>query len=217
MPCENIGGRAEFITFSLDGSLAISQPDQLVHRAARRPGRNLPPSHGDRPHDERYAGPPYREARPLGNPRSDGPRGVQARVGVDRAGGGRGRRLGARRAAAADPRAGSSSRRCSMAAAGCSAECFRSAADPADDRGAGRVRLRHRDNHVRRMVDRRAGRDAAAGADRPGEQAAGMGEQLRHRPQRPPFRTAQSAVDGLARASSPPRSAARSARSQASS
>ena len=36
VPWENIGGRAEFITFSLDGTTADPQPADLVRGAARR-------------------------------------------------------------------------------------------------------------------------------------------------------------------------------------
>ena len=43
VPWENIGGRAEFITFSLDGSTRLVEPDQLDRGAALRPRRQLAP------------------------------------------------------------------------------------------------------------------------------------------------------------------------------
>ena len=41
VPWENIGGRAEFITFSLDGTDPAGEPAQLVERLPPRPGRHV--------------------------------------------------------------------------------------------------------------------------------------------------------------------------------
>ena len=54
VPWENIGGRAEFITFSLDGTSECAESDQLVRGAALGPGRDIAPRarrtrHGSEP------------------------------------------------------------------------------------------------------------------------------------------------------------------------
>ena len=41
MPWENIGGRAEFITFSLDGTTQLTDAVELVLGLPRRPRRQL--------------------------------------------------------------------------------------------------------------------------------------------------------------------------------
>ena len=43
VPWENLGGRAEFVTFSYDGSTELWEPAELDHGAAPRPGRHQPP------------------------------------------------------------------------------------------------------------------------------------------------------------------------------
>ena len=91
VPWENIGGRAEFITFSLDGIVQLSEPDQLVHRLrGGRAGTSLHPARRGsrrRRNERRRRRQPHVEQRgPDRAPRSARPPGAEAGGGLARPG-----------------------------------------------------------------------------------------------------------------------------------